>query len=808
MNAVMRRPMFQPRIVRRQTGTPEGGENSNATGGTLFNRMPPGNPSALDRFFNIIGRGGNAVIDTIIPSDAPQVGRRPNVELDSYTRNLMNPEFQNFLINQVPNGQQILETLLQGNTPENFSTLIPLVNQFTAFKAKSESEEKGALPPRDDVLSEEELDFLKRLKPAPMPNEPRFFNPNLMAEGGEMKSDAVGIASGLDEETPPSDPSRDGIAKVSPEQYVQLMNEVRGDEVPLEGRVQELAMTVGEKDAKDTPLSVLALVQPVFELKEQQGIGGTQQAQNMMPPMASQQLADPQNMGIVRANTGLIVDAPFNFGNTGTTSSISNINDMTPMNFSSTPSGVNMASGAPDYMDLSNTLMSDFMSKYIKPVNIDSATLQSEINLLKDVMGDTKADAQRALAARGVDLGLQLASGADLNDVIRQGVQDFYQITKAVKDSDKAIALQAYKTLLARKTSMTDREFNLAKMGLENQLKVLFEKSKGMKNPIYLRDPKSQNILVLDGDTQQNLIADAMAKGAEPVNLSGQQYVIQNFLPKIEGKKDGGEIVKRSQGTGPEGENSVLFAAAESPGVITYDDFIKGVEQGEMGIDPSEKIGQGGMELIQDPKTVVDYQKRIVLSQELEDLLEEAISLIQNNPKLAGLVGDFTQLGQRAILPINQIFDLIGQESIVPDELTKYLSDPDIQRLATLESLIPEKLINFTKDIDSARIPALNRINQQKGDLRISGFSDATVAQNTLLSILNDVRAGANFFREGIGRPKIEYGSKLDLILQEYNLTRDDELVKKALAAIAEKPEFESQILDSLLQKLQQQSGK
>ena len=140
------------------------------------------------------------------------------------------------------------------------------------------------------------------------------------AEGGEMKSDAVGIADGLDQEEPMTvdrDPSKEGIAKVSPEQYVELMNDVRGDEVSMEGRVQELASVVGEKDAKDTPLSVLALVQPVFEMKEQQGIAQTQGAQNMMP-MASDQLANPQNMGIVRAQSGLIVDStntPFQFRN-------------------------------------------------------------------------------------------------------------------------------------------------------------------------------------------------------------------------------------------------------------------------------------------------------------------------------------------------------------------------------------------------------------------------------------------------------------------------------------------------------------
>ena len=111
-----------------------------------------------------------------------------------------------------------------------------------------------------------------------------------------MTSDAVGIADGLDrEEAPVAVSEGEGIARVSPQQYVELMNQVRGDEVPLEGRVQELAMTVGEKDAQETPLSVLTLVQPVFELKEQEqtGVGSVPEGQQMMqqqaPMMAQQQ---------------------------------------------------------------------------------------------------------------------------------------------------------------------------------------------------------------------------------------------------------------------------------------------------------------------------------------------------------------------------------------------------------------------------------------------------------------------------------------------------------------------------------------
>jgi len=216
--------------------------------------------------------------------------------IDSYTKALFDDEFRRFLITEIPNGENILEMLLQGNTPENFSALVPLLNQFTNYKATIETQNQ-IIPDTNFELDPAEQNFLDRLKKR--------------AEGSPMEgeeSDAVGIADGLDRETPPSDPTSDGIAKVSPDQYVQLMNDIRGDDVAMEGRVQELAGVVGESDAQDTPLSVLALVQPVFELQEQQGIGATQQAQDMMPT-ASAQLNQPMSDGILRANTGLFINS-------------------------------------------------------------------------------------------------------------------------------------------------------------------------------------------------------------------------------------------------------------------------------------------------------------------------------------------------------------------------------------------------------------------------------------------------------------------------------------------------------------------
>ena len=626
-----------------------------------------------------------------------------------------------------------------------------------------------------------------------------------MAEGGEMESDAVGIASGLDEEesmeqgpmTVDRGPSEEGIAKVSPDQYVQLMNEIRGDEVSMEGRVQELAGVVGEKDATDTPLSVLALVQPVFELQEQQGIGATQQAQDMMPPMASDQLTNPQNMGIVSAQKGLIVDSkdsPFVFQNIPGTS----IQGDSTFTGAMTPSVTSSVLPTPDYMDMSNTLISDFMKQYVTPVTMDASSLQSEIDLLKGVLGDGKKEAQRALALTGIQRGLELASGADINELISQTVGDIYKITNAVTQQDKAIAMQAYKTLLARKSSMSEREFNLAKMGLENQLKMLFDQSKGMEKPTYLKDPKTGSIVVLDQVRDATKIRDLLSKGFNPISATAQQPLIQQSFSTTTGMKDGG-IVHRANGSSSMGETTA--------GGITYEEAMEGIEQGTMGVEPSELVGQEGMELVRDPGMITKYQNRIISGVELEKLLNQAIGMIENNPKLAGLVGDVIQVAQKGVLPINQFFELFGGTSPVPPSVTKFLSDPDIQDLANLETLIPEKLVNFVKDIDVTRMPAFNRIADQKKNLRISGFSDATIATNTLKSILQNVKEANNQLREAIGRPEVEYGSALDQILQQFNVTEDNELVKQAMDAIKQQPQFQEQILDSLLNKLKQQSG-
>jgi hypothetical protein len=66
--------------------------------------------------------------------------------------------------------------------------------------------------------------------------------------------------------------------------YETVMNGIRGDQIPVEGRYAELAEVVGQEDAQATPESVLTLLQPVMMMAAvDQGIGGLAQDEMSAP---------------------------------------------------------------------------------------------------------------------------------------------------------------------------------------------------------------------------------------------------------------------------------------------------------------------------------------------------------------------------------------------------------------------------------------------------------------------------------------------------------------------------------------------
>ena len=106
-------------------------------------------------------------------------------------------------------------------------------------------------PPQQQMMAPPQ----QMMPPAEMPMAPG--PEEVMAEAQRQEGDELvsGILSQVD----------------SAQDYEQLMNAIRGDEVPVEGRRDELAGLVGEPDAEQTPDSVLTLVQPTMAIVDAQG---------------------------------------------------------------------------------------------------------------------------------------------------------------------------------------------------------------------------------------------------------------------------------------------------------------------------------------------------------------------------------------------------------------------------------------------------------------------------------------------------------------------------------------------------------
>ena len=124
--------------------------------------------------------------------------------------------------------------------------------------------------------------------PAPMGSMPPI--PEAAIEPPMMPGEAMAA-------TLPEDPMRDTLAAVQQnlatldeaDNAEDMINAIRGNELPLEARYAELAEFVGPEDAKQTPESVLALVQPTILMSLDQGIGALAQEEMDVPvegPMA------------------------------------------------------------------------------------------------------------------------------------------------------------------------------------------------------------------------------------------------------------------------------------------------------------------------------------------------------------------------------------------------------------------------------------------------------------------------------------------------------------------------------------------
>ena len=144
--------------------------------------------------------------------------------------------------------------------------------------------------------------------------EMRFRQEGSPQQGEKVNAENIGIMDGFGEEEQSQivKKGEEGKQKIdSAQDYSELMNSTRGDSATEEQRRDELAQYVGEKDAEQTPDSVLALIQPLMQMLDTEagstGIAMSSPAQMSMPqatPQVQGGIPGFRNGGIVNRQNG------------------------------------------------------------------------------------------------------------------------------------------------------------------------------------------------------------------------------------------------------------------------------------------------------------------------------------------------------------------------------------------------------------------------------------------------------------------------------------------------------------------------
>ena len=647
-----------------------------------------------------------------------------------------------------------------------------------------------------------------------------------MAEGGPVEEDAVGIASGLDEETTPGDPSRDGIAKVSPEQYVQLMNDVRGDEVPLEGRVQELAMTVGEKDAKDTPLSVLTLVQPVFELQEQQGIAQAPGADQMMAQAQVQPQMAMGAQGPVTMNQGGIVhlaEGPDERGiysgmNVGPFSleQIKNFGlytkpDMKDLGVAS------YAAGAGDFATSNSpeAIIAQMSNLTTTPKTFAEILQEKKDMVSKLGLYDSSKKALKLPFYSGLTkFGLDIARGENVADA---ALQRFNEATNVALPS--ALQIQQQESQLPLTLSMSEYssqkktadEMNKFILGKAFDLAMEREKSGGVgavgvvgqnddainktfgfdvtsslpagtivqKNTagvlttIKPDDFNVKDLITVEGtyvDGNKNTVnvktvidistesgkaeferlKEFSEKAASELRFSpfistqpSMNFNIENVIPQ--GATGGEVIVKRSTGTGPEGEQSL---EQKYPDIMTNEAFL------DLEINPLLP-GPGKIDITKlSSGTDKILGIRFNTGDEAKLAIEDLVRRTYIQPETVGILGGFLRgLGNVTNTADELLTQLTGVG--LPEEMV--YNNPELQK--TLEDMMKIPKLVAEAEAGPSRYRATNDQIEAiaKDRLDYGLISSASNIRKSLMAVHKTVHDKMNTYRTSLGLPALDY---------------------------------------------------
>ena len=284
-----------------------------------------------------------------------------------------------------------------------------------------------------------------------------------MFRGQPPQAAGTGITSGL--ETTPEQEAQmesvlgdvagqlkeinDGIDNA--DDFVGIMNAIRGDNQSIEQRRNELASYIGKEDAKDTPESALTLIQPSLTLLEatEQGSGETDDVSMNEGIMSALTQAPGQGEAMARMAMG---EQP-----------VMRAAGSPPSGETKFPSGMNLA-----------TLQS------LQSLIPEPTTYAQNLKYYQDVLGSDKTGYELNPYISGLQLAAaianapkgELVSSILAPETIKAVSDPILQMAQAKSKTDQAVKLKAAEATAASKAASTKAESDLLLKVAPDLLKI------------------------------------------------------------------------------------------------------------------------------------------------------------------------------------------------------------------------------------------------------------------------------------------------------------------------------------------------
>ena len=557
--------------------------------------------------------------------------------------------------------------------------------------------------------------------------------------------------------------------------YDELMQSIRGDNLTEADRRQELASYVGEKDAEETPDSVLTLVQPVMQMLDEgtanTGIGQIEEGREMATIAPTQQDAEEmmamnmpqQPVGV--ANGGYMSSFPNQNLNTESLSASDNIDDriMKNLQFEKMAPGMMGYANGGQVQHFSSGNLAEIQNTYNErlPLYMDiiNNPERSKGNTLMDMsqaflsygMG---ADPKEALSYFIDKTGKRVDQQAKTEQAIKMGALNAAIAKFDAKElaTIKALTEQSKKnkTMVVGLTKERDRI--IAKLlGLYKDVPTY-----GYQDPDLAGDEFSAG-QVKDGETQ---IIDY--EKLYELYPSGTELQFNNNFTEFLGKKGSGvryEGVKKAEG-------GIVYRNEGTP------------EDGEIGTRTSD-LGFG---IIDVPMIVGTGERddiiKVLLGTDaaLQELLKMK-QLIADDPSLAGFPGAVLEKTRGLFTIFDQIDNAYLNDKFISSDsgIYKFFDKPAITEINKMKKRISKALADLAS-FKGTRQPTVGQLEETQTETDPAGGFGSLVSLEKIDAVGDEMVMLVKQLLRGLGGPtqgttatqsKVDFD--MDYIQGQYN---------------------------------------